>query len=680
MNNIKLSNFQYARIIICTLWVLISGSVGISQDTISSMQSIEEILVTARLKPSKSVFSMESDTLSLAQQMLPTIRNVLQSQAGILAFNQENFAQDIRISIRGFGSRSAFGIRGIRIFQDGIPLTSPDGTSQMDEINVLDIQSMDIFKSGLGTRFGNGSGASISLKTTDFFKGGQVSAGFNSWGAYSLGIKHGIQKSKVSNVFSAGHQYFLGKREHSQSQVTTIYNRTRAFFSDRLQVDFIGGAYFSPKGQDPGALNAEEFLADRFQANIRNKQFDADESVQGLTLAAISKYFVHDQDVLRTSIYYKKRDFNAQLPTANRGWIDLQRNLTGFSVNYEHKRLQNWLLNLGLSGDYQRDNRQNAANNDGIQGNLQSDQIESASNAALFAQSVFQKNRWEVQSLIRFDINQYLLSDLFESDGIQNGKISYANVNGALGTSYSVNAKWVWHANVSSTFEMPTLNELSNNPFDNLGFNATLNPEISYQYETGISFQNGQKLRSNINLFWINTTQQISGYELAQNPGRIFYQNIGNTIRKGIETNFLLEWSKNFFTSANYTYSYFTYENFSIGARDLSGNFQPLIPKHKIYMTVGLAIANIFRFELTGGYNHKLYLDDANLTTIQGYGECHLAIHTHEKISKRITAGIQIQNLFNLLEYSNFRANAAFSRYYEAASPQYLGVMMRYTY
>lgn len=138
-----------------------------SSDSTIKVQ-MEEILLSDIRSDGQLPWSYTKQKATEIDKFQNNVRNLMDRQAGIQSFNGENFAQDVRIAIRGYGSRSAFGIRGIRIYQDGLPLTSPDGTSQLDEISIFDVESVDIVRSGIAARLGNAGGGALSLRLNSF--------------------------------------------------------------------------------------------------------------------------------------------------------------------------------------------------------------------------------------------------------------------------------------------------------------------------------------------------------------------------------------------------------------------------------------------------------------------------------------------------------------------------------
>jgi iron complex outermembrane recepter protein len=667
---------------ILTLTFMFFLLIGYSQENQDSSMAvqIEEIVLYDIRTQGPLPWSYSKQKANETDKFQNNVRQLMDRQPGIQSFNGENFAQDVRISIRGYGSRSAFGIRGIKIYQDGLPLTSPDGTSQLDEISVFDIESVDIVRSGLAARLGNAGGGALSFRLNDYFDGVQLLSRVNTLGAYDGGIKYGVSGKKYKNVFSFNHHFFKGKRDFSEAQNTTLLNKTRIDISEKWQISFTHGAYHSPTGKDPGALSADEFTKNRYEANARNITFDAGESVSGLLMSGRSIYSKSDQSTFISGYFYRYRDFTGRLPFMNGGWVDLNRHFGGFSNTYEYRPSDKLIFSIGQTLEFQSDRRILSTNNNGIKSTLSADQYEKVLNAALFQQLQYNYKKWSLHQMLRWDFNQYQLNDNFNNSDKNNGEKRYKNLNGSFGAGYLINKQLTLFSNINTTFEMPTLNELSNNPELTGGFNTSLNPETSFQKEAGLKWEPNTNFSINISAFQIDIQDQITGYEIKDAPGRTFYRNASSSSRTGIECSADIQINTYLKSVVNYTFSKFKYNDFITGSSNFSGNIQPLIPSHKWNFITIINADNWGTSQINVSYNSAIFVDDANKTKVNGFYEINGAIHTGSKISSKFTAGITANNLFNLMDYSNFRANATLGRYYEAASPQNFSLFVKYTF
>lgn len=669
----KLNIYKYYISIFTYLAIINNGS---SQDSIPP-QLIQEILLIQSKTKNEFPWTYLNDTLKNINILQSSLRQAFDGQAGVQAFNGENFAQDVRIAIRGFGSRSAFGIRGIRLYQDGIPLTSPDGTTQLDEVSSFDISSMQVLRSGLAARLGNSAGGAIAMKSKNYENGITALAQISQYGSVNASIKHGITNKKWANLASFNHHQFYGKREYTESSNSTFYNKMRYFVSDKWQLEWLSGIYWSPVGTDPGALNQSEIVDNKYAANARNKEFLAGESVKGGMTALVSKYYLNDQNIIQSTFFYRKRDFEAKLPFEAGGWVDLNRDFFGSNQSYIYSGWKNTTLSVGSSIEYQNDHRTLSRNMRGEKGKMTADQKEAVFNFSVYQQAQHIIAKWEIHQLLRWDYNSYRLTDLFIIDGVQDGSQSFHNINGAMGLSYFLNDKHQLFSNFSTAFEMPSLNELSNNP-SGPGFNPDLLPERSWQVEIGHKWANADNITIQTSAFYIKLFDQLTSYEIPTTPGRSYYRNAASSDRKGLELSINYYPSPQKRIGINYTWSDFKYQEFVSGSFDFSGLKQTLIPAHKIQLNAILQPIKWISTEINMAYNSSMWLNDANTTATDGYGEINLLLSTTETFSKKIQIGISGNNLFNLMPYSNFRVNAVNMRYFEVATPMYGSIFFRW--
>lgn len=644
-----------------------------SSDSIPEVQ-IEEVVLSA-VRNGNTALGFRSDTLMDIDLFQPAIKTLINRQPGISAWNGENFAQDIRISIRGFGARSAFGIRGIRMLMDGIPLTAPDGTTQPDELSIFDIGSLEIVRSAMSARLGNAAGGVVALKSPEYFNGWVGRASVTSFGSLMAGAQYGIANNKYRGFTSFSHNAFKGKRVYAASASTSVYHKSSIFLNDKWHVGILGGLYDSPIGNDPGALTKKEFDENPYQANARNRSFLAGESVRG-GMAAVQSTYAWTPDVLWTmNAYYRKRDFEARLPFVAGGWVQLDRDFTGITNAVDMGRNAAFYFSAGNTVEFQNDRRRLSENQNGLQGRLSADQFERVLNVAFFQQARYNIKNVTIQQMLRWDNNIFTLSDQFASNGIQDGRRRMNGLNASLGFSWDLATKWQVFSNISSHFETPTLNELTNNPGGSTGFNAALDPEKSWQGETGFRYQDEKWGDLSLQVFALKITDQIQGYELPETPGRQYYRNAVSTTRYGLEAAYSVQINPSIQFFTNYAWSRFQYSDYLDNSGiDFGGNSQPLIPVHKLNAGYIQNFSDLVNVHILWNYTSGMFLDDANISYSDALQEVQLSLATGTKFSTTWRFGIMVNNALNTLKYSNFRVNAAGGRYFEAASPFHMGI------
>jgi len=136
-------------VLIFTLMCIVN-IVNAQEDTLNAL--IDEIEIratrisTSPLQQPYSLATYNASTLQETRQQL-SLQEYLYQIPGLFSLNANNYAQDLRISIRGFGARAAFGIRGVKIVVDGIPETTPDGQGQIDNLNVGIVERLEVTRS-----------------------------------------------------------------------------------------------------------------------------------------------------------------------------------------------------------------------------------------------------------------------------------------------------------------------------------------------------------------------------------------------------------------------------------------------------------------------------------------------------------------------------------------------------
>ena len=586
-------------------------------------------------------------------------QDAIDFSAGLWITNSENQAQDNRMAIRGFGARSAFGIRGLKIILDGIPLTTPDGQSQVDNIPFQLIENIEVMKSLSSTRYGNASGGVVSIKTFDNmpeklnFGIGYGSYGYkNIQGTYSTNNEKSISILNISQVESDGY------REHSSYlNKSLFFKQYRGFENLNLRFNLL---YFdSPYAFDPGGLNLESVQENRSQARDRNVLYNSQESVQQIQSGLVLDWQTKLGEV-NSNIYYSKRDFIGLLPFTNGGHVNLNRNFYGaeISLKGEHQNFE-WIV--GTSTQDQKDDRKRFENNEGEKGLKVVDQMESFKSFGAFILGSFNKPKYSLQAGLRYDFHNISLEDNLSID---QQFIDYSKQLTAfspnLGLIYSLSNNDEIYINYGHAYETPSLSELSANP-SGLGFNDELSPMISRGMDLGF-----RKISQNVSLaftlFYINSKDEIVRYELEGFDGMNFYRNLGTSKRLGAEFHATYKFGKAGVLNASYTHAKYKFENQGVSG-SLAG-----IPKSNFLFEWLYNYKDIY-LKLDVKYVNSLFADNNNEIVVPSYMLSNIAMK-NKFIFKGLSLEIvlQIRNLFNKHYFDNIRTNAFGNRFYEPAS------------
>ena len=496
---------------------------------------------------------------------------------GVFTLNANNFAQDLRISIRGFGARSAFGIRGIKLIVDGIPETTPDGQGQLDNLNLGIIERVEVIRGPSASLYGNASGGVIKINSISNFENNFVNlkSTYGSYGMQNYQGSFGLKRLNSEALVHLNKISSDGYRDRSGIEQTNFLSRLR--LNTKGIGVFSGSLSYtdSPYAGDPGGLTDKERNNNRAQARGRNIDYDTYESINHFKSSLQWELKNSEKISWNASTFYSKRNFYGKLPFEFGGIVDLDRDFWGGNFNFKlssfNEKVSNILL-LGLDLGFQKDRRKRFKNIKGVQGEITLNQIESFENRSFYLIDHLKYKKALITIGLRWD-NNTLATDKTDY-GIELYKL-----NPSIGINMSVSKnKNIW-VSFSSSFETPTLSELSSNPYGDSGLNPQLIAQKALNFEFGYRSKMKNKYFEMV-AFYIPTDDEITPYEIEQFPGRTFYRNAGKTSRKGIEIIFNHNISKKINFDNSYTFSDFKFREFTSGSNNLNDNYLPGIPKN----------------------------------------------------------------------------------------------------
>ena len=586
-------------------------------------------------------------------------QDAIDFSAGLWITNSENQAQDNRMAIRGFGARSAFGIRGLKIILDGVPLTTPDGQSQVDNIPFQLIENVEIMKSLSSTRYGNASGGVVSINTfsnlTDNYI---VEAGYGNYGYKNIKGTYSTNSEKSSTILNISQAESDGYRDHSSYlNKSLFFKHARKFQNTNLKFNLL---YFdSPYAFDPGGLNIESVEENRSQARDRNVLYNSQESIKQIQTGVVLDWDTKLGEV-NSNVYYSNRDFVGLLPFTNGGYVELNRDFSGAEISIKDK-YQNFEWMVGTSIQDQKDDRKRFENNEGEKGAITLDQIESFRSYGAFALASYNKENYSIQSGVRFDLHEISLDD---NVGIDQQYVEYSKSLKAfspnVGFIYNLNKNDEVYLNYGKSYETPSLSELSANP-NGVGFNGDLNPMNSSGFDLG--FRNkSQNLSYSITAFYIKTKDEIVRYELEGFEGMNFYRNLGTSKRIGAEIEVSYNLGNSGVLNASYTQAEYEFKN-----QEVSGDL-PGIPKSNFALNWLYGYKD-FDLKLDLKYVNSLYADNNNEVKVPSYLLSNIALKNKFNLKGFfLEVGLHVRNLLDEKYYDNIRTNAFGNRFYEPAS------------
>jgi iron complex outermembrane receptor protein len=585
-----------------------------------------------------------------------SLQEYLGSVPGLFTQNANNYAQDLRISLRGFGSRAAFGIRGVKIIVDGIPETTPDGQGQLDNIPLGLLKSFEVLRGPSASLYGNASGGVIYLKTLDKLddKAAQFKVIFGSYEFQSYQLATSLENEKTEALIHANKTQTNGFRKNSGFEQNLFNIKVKHLFTSQSSLQLQLNYTNSPIAQDAGGLTLEETESNWDQARQRNVDYNTYESVDHFKAGLRWQQNWRSQWDLDTYGFYSYRDFHGKLPFENGGIIDLNRNYFGFGslLNYKQEK---HLWQIGIESSSQQDQRDRFFNLKGIQGEQSFSQLESFRSLGIYILDEVQWKKLLLRTSLRYDDLSLGADSIFEDQ-------KYQVLNPSIGLSYEIDIKQRLFVNFSSSFETPTLSELSSNPSGKEGLNLELNPSRALNYEIGWKGL-WAKMRIEANLFFIESSNEILPYELEAFPGRSFYRNTGATERFGFEFSGIYK-TKAWEVQASITQARYEFSK----NESLEGNAIPGIPNSQFFLQVGYLSPTDWKLQLTGESIGRFYADNKNSVQIDAYQKVRLQggkTISFGDVEANLFAGLN--NLFNVRYFDNIRLNAFGKRYYEPA-------------
>jgi iron complex outermembrane receptor protein len=681
----------------------------------SSYEQLGDITVSAT-RVDKSLYEIPAsvgyvgiDDIQLGTQQLG-LDEGLDKIPGLFMTNRYNFNQDLRISIRGFGSRATFGIRGIKLYVDGIPATTPDGQGGVDHIDIGSTGHIEVVRGPSSSIYGSASGGVINVYTED----GPVDAPFLE-GRFTLGsdslkklqVKTGGQKGPLNYLVNLSRLDLKGYRFHSETDNVLLNSKFRYDIDSTSDLTITANAVDSPEANDPGGLCSSKsasafcttFEADPTVAQGNNVRYDAGESVAQQQLGLIYRKQFGDKHEITARNYYVLRDFNANLPTGapfiSGGIIALERFFVGGGLQYSlsdqvfgHRNR----LTVGFDIDSQMDERKNFQNNRGApSGPLSLNQDED-----VFSWGVYLQNEFDITDTlglsfgIRYDEVEYEFTDYFLTDADQSGSSTFKEWSPQAGLLWKLHDAINFYGNVSTSFETPSTREFASVTGPG-GFNTSLNAQTATNYEVGIKGLLPGNASYQLSLFTIDVSDELlpAGENLG---GSTFFVNAGETERTGLEAGMTFRPLPGLDVSLTYTYSDFEFETLMVAGTSFSGEKIPGVPEHVGFMEIAYnhpsGLFSIFDIQYVDEvFVNNAYIDAFATVIPQGEAADDYALanfrmgyiaHTDGNIE--FTPFFGINNLFNQKYMGNVRVNEARHRYFDPAPELnvYAGVSVRY--
>ena len=526
---------------------------GVSTPTAATLPLLAPVQVSGqaaaqrRFDAAASFSSVEVDPFTTASPLV-NLSELLAGQAGVVVLDRQNFAQDLQISVRGFGARSTFGVRGVRLLVDGIPATMPDGQGQAATAQLASAARVDLLRGPMAQLYGNAAGGVLQITTRDPRPTGGAGAtvGLGSFGQRSVGASYDFGDRTLGGLVDVSHFSTDGWRDHSAAQRTHLNSKWVAHPDADTQVTALINLFDQPRAQDPLGLTHAQWQADPRQSVSPALTFNTRKSVSQYQLGAVLERRLSPRDDVRLRVYGGTRALTQYLPfsgaatTSAGGVVDLDRRYGGLGWAWTHQaRLDSGLplrWTVGMDIDRLSEQRQGFVNmNDDTPGALRRNERDRAGNTDVFAQvDALLSPTWRMVAGLRTSQVRLAVDDQFialPGNPDDSGQRSWHHTSPVLGVVWSASDTLNLYANLGRGFETPTLAE-SAYSVGSTGPNMALQASRSVQAEIGVKWRgDGYQLDT----AWFDARSHDEIVPAASVNGRSIYQNADRVRRRGLE-------------------------------------------------------------------------------------------------------------------------------------------------
>ena len=539
-------------------WLLLGCGVAAPAFAADPPVTLERVEVTVRVQgvdPFELPASLDSVVLDGdAQRAVGDVSAVLGAVPGVLARDRRNLAQDTQLSIRGFGARSTFGVRGLRLLTDGIPATMPDGQGQLSNFALAGAQRIEILRGPFSALYGNSAGGVVQLFSADGEAPASVrlSATGGSAGLRLLDARWLGKRDDLAYALSASRFATDGERAHSRARRDVVNAKFGWRPGDGRELDLIVNALDLPEAQDPLGLDAAQLRADPRQVTPQALQYDTRKSVRQQQLGLVWRQALGATQNVRLMGYFGARDVvqyqsvpvAAQAnPLSGGGVVDLDNGYGGVDARWSldtalaGRALQ---LTVGANADRQRQHRRGYENfvggTLGVRGALRRDERDTVGNDDVYAQAWWRMApRWSLLAGLRHSRVAFRSHDdyITASNPDDSGHVRDADTTPVAGLSFAASERVRLHASFGTGFETPTFNELAYRADGGPGLALDLQPAHSRNLELGAKWRGAYGARIEAALFRADTDDELA---VASNVGgRSTYRNVGRARRQGGE-------------------------------------------------------------------------------------------------------------------------------------------------
>ncbi|MEW5969868.1 MAG: TonB-dependent receptor [Pseudomonadota bacterium] len=643
---------------------------------------------TTYLQTPASVFRIDAPQVDTSSQV--NLTEVVKGVPSLQIRNRENYAQDLQLSMRGFGARSTFGVRGIRLYVDGIPATMPDGQGQTSNIDLSSLDHVEVLTGPFSSLYGNSSGGTILTST----KEGQgkdsielsYSGGSHDKSRAGLVLQGGAKgANEPSYIISSSYFDTDGYREHSGAE--KVLNNAKLSWNlvDGSKINWVTN-YVKIHADDPQGLNRDQWNANPKQQVPFLKQFNVRKDIEQTQTGVTWSKPINDKNELYAMAYLGNRQVTQyqSIPKSTQdasinhagGVIDFERDYYGADFRWTGKELlPNTTLSVGVALDAMDEDRKgfenfNADGMYGVKGKLRRDEDNTLWNIDPYLQASWQfLPNLRLDTGVRYSNVHYKSEDNYLSNGDDSGKTDYDKVLPSAALSWQILPELMAYMSYAKGFETPTFTEMAYRPDGESGFNFDLTASTSDTYETGLKSQN-QLGDFTLAVFQTKTKDDI--VSAGNSNGRSTFRNADKTLREGVE----FAWNKKLWrdltATASYTYLDATFDADipALGsiAQIPSGNAIPGIAKNQAYASLAWQPSHGLYGGVDVQYMDKVYVNDTNSDAAPSYSVTSANVgYAWVMGDWKVNSFARVDNLFDKNYAGSVIVNDGNGRYFEPA-------------
>jgi iron complex outermembrane recepter protein len=698
----------------CMRWLILAvgaagaGAVASAQSPAAAASGAAEqdagwqsVVVSAtRVPQSSSDLPVSVDRIDRRQieqgQRQVNLSESLVEVPGVVAQNRQNYAQDLQLSVRGFGARSSFGVRGVRLYADGVPGTMPDGQGQFSHFDLGSATRIEILRGPFSALYGNSSGGVVALFTADGRPGVEIggAAGAGTFGSRRYALTGSGDTGVLNYVVAASHFETDGYRVHSAAERNIFNAKLRLQLAGGSTLTLVGNALETPDIQDPLGLTRDQLAGDPSQAGTNAILYNTRKSLSQQQLGLSYVRAVGVATELAATAYggeRRTRQFQAiprateVPPTHPGGVIDLGRDYGGVDAHVTHTGALGGgplRLTVGASGDLLHEARRGFLNFSGsqlgVEGALRRDESNRVDGLDEYVELQWDPApRWRAIGGVRNALVEIRsVNRLAGAAGPASSDVRYSATNPVAGLTFRLTPRVNLYGSYGKGFETPTLNDLAYRSTDGSlpGLNLALRPARSDNYEAGIKAV-GDDWRAALAGYYIKTRNELA--VRANAAGRSVFQNIGATERHGAELALDARSRSGLSGRIAYTYlravvadAYATCAGLPcIPASVPAGRRLPAVPANALYagLTWNHAPSGLsLTFETLN--RAQIFVDDRNTDAAGGYWTSNVSLTLDQpRAGWRLTETARVDNLFDRGYVGSVIVNESNGRVFEPA-------------